>query len=75
MHVEGHAAGVMHKHGVKDADLFINQAPCKKSGMCRYNLHKILPQGSTLRVHFPDDGGTVMTWEFRHGRPKWMELQ
>jgi hypothetical protein len=29
-HVEGHAAGIMRKYGLKNADLFINQIPCSK---------------------------------------------
>jgi hypothetical protein len=74
-HVEGHAAGAMQKHGIKDADLYINQAPCGKGGQCRFNLGKIIPPGSSLRVHFPDSDGTVKTWLFQHGVPKWRELQ
>jgi hypothetical protein len=74
LHVEGHAAAVMHKHGLKDADLFINQEPCDRSAMCRFNLHKILPKGSILRVHMPGDNGTVKTWVFRQGAPRWTEL-
>src|SRR5919108_1546409 len=34
-HVEGHAAGLMHIYGVKDADLYINHDPCRTSAMCR----------------------------------------
>ncbi|MGH7295432.1 MAG: DddA-like double-stranded DNA deaminase toxin, partial [Polyangiaceae bacterium] len=70
-HVEGHAAGLMHTEGITDADLFINKAPCASGAMCRYNLNKILPPGSTLRVHFLEENGTVTTWTFHGGVPGW----
>ena len=66
-HVEGHAAGFMHTENITDADLFINKAPCATGAMCRYNLGKILPPGSTLRVHFFNDSGTLTTWTFHGG--------
>jgi hypothetical protein len=71
-HVEGHAAAIMHKHCIMDADLYINQAPCPRSAQCRFNLHKVLPAGSTLRVHFLEaDGTTVSCWKFVAGQPRW----
>jgi hypothetical protein len=74
-HVEGHAAGLMHINRVKDADLYINNIPCDKGGQCRFNLAKIMPEGSTLRVHFPDPSdGSIKVWEFRHGVPPWRVL-
>ena len=75
-HVEGHAAAIMNKYDIMNADLFINQAPCPKGGMCRYVLSKLLPSGSQLRVHFlADDGISVHTWLFRAGEPRWTVLE
>jgi hypothetical protein len=73
-HVEGHAAGLMNEQGVKDADLFINKVPCGDPpgpANCRFVLHKLLPEGSTLRVHFPADDGSVDVWTFKSGVPRW----
>lgn len=71
-HVEGHAVAIMHKHSLSSAVLFINQAPCPRSAMCRFNLHRILPAGSTLIVFFlEEDGMTVSCWSFRAGVPRW----
>jgi len=73
-HVEGHAAGYMHQNNVRHADLFINKAPCDIGrAKCRYVLHKLLPPGSVLDVHFPDDSGTVRTWRFASGSKGWSE--
>jgi len=73
-HVEGHTAGVMNEYAVKDADLFINKAPCGDppgAANCRFVLNKLLPEGSTLRVHFPSDDGSVTVWTFKAGVPRW----
>jgi SCP1.201-like deaminase len=73
-HVEGHAAGLMNEYGVKDADLFINKVPCGDPpgpANCRFVLHKLLPEGSTLRVHFPGDDGSVTVWTFKSDVPRW----
>ncbi len=44
-----------------DADLYVNHptSPCPAAGFCRFVLHKLLPPGATLRVHFPDGAGGV----------------
>ncbi|HEX6685587.1 MAG TPA: DddA-like double-stranded DNA deaminase toxin [Candidatus Limnocylindrales bacterium] len=75
-HVEGHAAAIMRQEGIMDADVFINRdtGPCESAGACRYVLHKLIPEGSTMRVHFPDASGTgVRTWTFTGGVPRWTE--
>ena len=50
-----------------DANVYINyvDGPCKK--FCQPVLHKLLPAGATLRVHFPKADGTVGIWEFTGG--------
>jgi hypothetical protein len=73
-HVEGHAAGHMHQHDIQRADLFINKIPCEIGrAKCRYVLHKLLPAGAVLDVHFPDGTG-VTTWRFVGGTKGWSEL-
>ena len=73
-HVEGHAAGVMHQDGVTAAELFINKVPCATgAAKCRYVLGKLLPQGSVLDVHFPDESGGIRTWRFTGGVKGWSE--
>jgi RHS repeat-associated protein len=73
-HVEGHAAGIMRQlTDITDADLYINKIPCATGGFCRFVLHKTLPPGATLRVHFPDGSGGVRTWTFTGGTPRWTE--
>ena len=73
-HVEGHTAGIMRELNIKDADLYINKPPCGEgSAKCRFVLYKLLPEGSTLRIHFPGDDGTVQVWTFRGGVPRWQE--
>jgi hypothetical protein len=74
-HVEGHSAGVMHQTNAHRADLYINKAPCEIGrAKCRYVLHKLLPAGSVLDVHFPNDSGGVTTWRFVGGIKGWSEL-
>ncbi|TMD89974.1 MAG: hypothetical protein E6I73_09290 [Chloroflexi bacterium] len=73
-HVEGHAAGIMNELGIKNADLFINKPPCGPGAAnCRTVLFKLLPEGSTLRVHFLNVDGTVGEWDFTGGVPGWVE--
>jgi len=73
-HVEGHAAGYMHRHRIAQAELFINQIPCAKgAAKCRYVLYKLLPEAAVLDVHFPDDAGRVGTWRFIGGVKGWSE--
>ncbi|WP_194913697.1 DddA-like double-stranded DNA deaminase toxin [Catenulispora rubra] len=73
-HVEGQAAGIMRQlTDVTDADLYINKIPCDTGGFRRFVLHKTLPDGATLRVHFPDGNGGVRTWTFTGGKPGWTE--
>lgn len=73
-HVEGHAAGLMRQHNATRADLYINKAPCDIGrAKCRYVLHKLLPAGAVLDVHFPDGSGGVSTWRFVGGRKGWSE--
>lgn len=73
-HVEGHAAGVMHKKQIMKAELFINKVPCGTGpAKCQYVLHKLLPQGAILDVHFPSDSGGVRTWRFTGGVKGWSE--
>jgi hypothetical protein len=50
-HVEGHAAALMRQEGIKEATLFINNAPCRS---CVPNLPRMLPSGATLNVVLPD---------------------
>lgn len=70
-HVEGHVASIMRQTGATEAELFINKPPCSTGAQCRYNLHKILPENSTLIVHFPDETGKIVTWRFKAGVPRW----
>lgn len=70
-HVEGHVSGLMHKYGIKDAELFINKPPCATGAMCRHNLNRILPPDSKLTVHFLEPDGKITTWLFEHDVPKW----
>jgi len=71
-HVEGHTAGLMHEFNIKEAELFINKVPCGVgAAKCRFVLNKLLPEGSSLLVHFPGEEGGVTTWLFQHGVPKW----
>lgn len=73
--MEGHAAGVMHQQKAEHADLYINKVPCGRGrAMCRYVLHKLLPSGSVLDVHFPRDSGGTTTWRFTAGTKGWSEL-
>lgn len=76
-HVEGHAAGLMRKHDLLEAELFINKAPCGAgAAMCRFVTNKLIPPNSTLKVNFPDAStGQIRTWLFEHGVPKWKELK
>lgn len=39
--------------------------------MCRFNLNKIIPKGSTLYVHFPNEAGEESIWQFISGVAKW----
>ena len=43
----------------------------QKGAMCRFNLNKILPNDSMLIVHFPDESGNIVTWQFESKIPKW----
>ncbi|MCY2987566.1 MAG: hypothetical protein NTY19_06845 [Planctomycetota bacterium] len=73
-HVEGHAVAIMHKYGLTEARLFINKPPCATGAMCRYNLHKLLPTGSELRIRFPGEDGVLHEWLFKSGVPLWEVL-
>jgi len=73
-HVEGHAASIMRQEGITSAELYINKPPCNTGAMCRFNLSRILPEGSTLTVHFPDIAGNEVIWQFKGGTPKWIEF-
>jgi hypothetical protein len=74
-HVDGHDAGVMHQRSLKHADLYINKVPCDIGrAKCRYVLHKLLPPGSVLDVHFPNDSGGISTWRFTAVCKGWSEL-
>jgi hypothetical protein len=61
-HVEAHAASIMRDKGVQDGDLWINNpnGPCLGDVGCRTNLPHMLPEGATLRVHWP--GGKDGAW-------------
>jgi hypothetical protein len=49
--------------------------PCETgAAKCRFVLNKLLPEGSTLDVRFPNDLGGVSTWRFQHGVERWLEL-
>jgi hypothetical protein len=43
--------------------------------MCRHNLNKILPHGSTLYVHFIETDGKISTWLFEAGVPGWKVIK
>ena len=73
-HVEGHAASIMRQEGISSAELYINKPPCNTGAMCRFNLSKILPDGSKLNVHFPDIDGNEVIWQFKSGTPKWIDF-
>jgi len=68
-HVEGHAAGLMRKHGLREADVYINYVggPCKT--YCVPSLPKLLPPGAKLRVYFPKADGTRGVGHFIGGTP------
>jgi hypothetical protein len=53
-HVEAHAAAIMREQGLKDATLYINQAPCAGTTGCGSMLSKMLPEGARLRVIGPN---------------------
>jgi hypothetical protein len=73
-HVEGQAAGLFYQYGLDYGELFVNKPPCATGAMCRYNLGRILPQGSVLDVSFPDPNGGVSTWQFTGGVPRWQPV-
>ncbi len=58
-HVEAHAAAEMRLRGATSADLWINNAtgPCGGPRGCDSNLAHMLPENSTLTVHYPDGNG------------------
>jgi hypothetical protein len=62
-HVEAHAAAMMRSKGIADADLWINKpgGPCSGIYGCDAMLSHMLPEGATLRVHYPqgDAWGTT----------------
>jgi hypothetical protein len=71
-HVEGHTAAIMRMEKISTAQLYINKAPCGPTGAakCRVVLHKLLPLGASLLVHFPDEHtGNTRIWEFKGGVP------
>lgn len=76
-HVEGHAAGIMHKHGIKEAELFINQRPCKLgAAKCQFVISKLLPPDGKLAVHFlKEDGISVGIGIFESGVPGFKIIQ
>ena len=53
-HVEAHAAAIMREQGLKNATLYINQAPCAGATGCGSMLSKMLPEGARLRVFGPN---------------------
>lgn len=61
-HVEAHAASLMRLEGIQDADLWINNpaGPCAGILGCNAQLPHMLPEGATLRVHYP--GGPNGSW-------------
>ena len=73
-HVEGHAASIMIQEKITTAELYINKPPCNTGAMCRFNLNRILPEGYTLNVHFPDISGNEVIWQFKGGILKWIEV-
>ena len=59
-HVEGHAIALMRKYKLNFAELFINRTPCwYPPARCMSVIHKLLPPGCRLRVHFPRPDGSV----------------
>ena len=57
----------MRQEGITSADLYINKPPCSTGAMCRINLNKILPENSTLNVHFPNEFGVETIWQIKSG--------
>lgn len=76
-HVEGHAAAIMRKYDVQNAELFINYEPCSTGpAKCANVLYKLLPPGARLTVNFLDANGTgVHTWQFEGGRPGYVVIR
>jgi len=67
---------MMHQNHARQAELFINKIPCGAGAAnCRYVLNKLLPEGSILDVHFPNDNGQIITWRFIGGVKRWQERQ
>ncbi|REJ96414.1 MAG: hypothetical protein DWQ34_04035 [Planctomycetota bacterium] len=69
-HVEGHAAGIIRKHGIKEAHLYINYigGPCTvPPARCQSVIHKLIPPGSKLWVHYPKPDGNVGKGFFKYG--------
>jgi nucleic acid/nucleotide deaminase of polymorphic system toxin len=52
-HVEAHVATLMRKGDLKQAELWINNAPCSGVRGCDAMLPRMLPEGSELTVHGP----------------------
>jgi hypothetical protein len=53
-HVEAHAAAIMRVLGLKDATLYINEAPCSYPRVgCEANLGDMVPPGARLEVEAP----------------------
>jgi hypothetical protein len=51
-HVEGHAAALMHKYGLFDGTLYINNPSVCSS--CKANLPRMIPSGSRINVIGPN---------------------
>jgi hypothetical protein len=52
VHVEGHAAAVMHNRRISRATLLLEQEPC---GACDPSLPRMLPPGARLEVVSPNE--------------------
>ncbi|MBG6139165.1 hypothetical protein IW245_005359 [Longispora fulva] len=63
-HVEGHAAAIMRRDGVREATLYINMRPCLGARGCAENLRAVLPAGTRLVVHqvFADGSTKVFNY-------------
>jgi hypothetical protein len=65
----------MRKHGIMDADLYINYVggPCPT--FCQSSVPNLLPAGAKLRVHFPKPDGSVGMGVFEGGVPGFKVLK
>lgn len=64
-HVEAHAAARMVRDGHKEMAMYINLPACEYYDGCESNLRDLIPEGSTLWVHWVKRSGTVKAIPYR----------